>query len=153
MHFLLSHACYMPINLIFLDLITRILRKTSRLFNFSAVSVQMSSLLSFFCDLMVVIPLKRSVRGDEIKKNRIAFTATRKSKSPYRMNYQAKQALVLLISSLTVTTEKNFGGVHCVYKEIYVVLSHIFLHSIWTSYFISTLFRFRRYYPLHFIKF
>jgi hypothetical protein len=110
-------------------------------------------LLSFFSDLMVVIPLKRSVRGDEIKKNRIAFTATWKSKSPYRMNYQAKQALVLLISNLTVTTEKNFGGVHCVYKEIYVVLSHIFLYSIWTSYFISTLFRFRRYYPLHFIKF
>jgi drug/metabolite transporter superfamily protein YnfA len=64
------------------------------------------------------------VRGDEIK-NHIAFTAKLKSKSPYRMNYQAKQALVLLISSLTVTTESNFGEVHCVYKEIYIVLSHM----------------------------
>jgi len=69
------------------------------------------------------------VRGDEIK-NQIAVTAILKSKSPYRMSYQAKQALALLISSFIVGTEKNFGEVHCVYEEIFVVLSHIFLYSI-----------------------
>jgi hypothetical protein len=109
-------------------------------------------LLCFIFDLTLVNPLNASVCGDEIK-NHVAFNATLKSKSPYRMSHQAKEALVLLISNLTVTTEKNFGEIHCVYKEICFVLSHIFLYSIWTSYCSSTLIRFRRYYPLHFIKF
>lgn len=107
--------------------------------------------LGFILDLTLVSPLNRSVRGDEIK-NHITFTSILKSKSPYRMSYQTKQALVLLISSFTVSTEKNFGEVHCVYEEIFVVLSHIFLYSTLISYCSSTLIRFRSYYPLHFIK-